>query len=255
MNNAVIEFQDVHKGFGSQKVLRGLSISVPRGKVTFAIGRSGEGKSVTLKHIVGILSPDSGRVRVLGQDMTEADEKAWLETRKKIGYLFQDGALFDSISVGENVAFALEEFSKQGKKEKESRVQELLELVGLPDAAKKFPTELSIGEKKRVGLARALALKPEILLYDEPTTGMDSFVAELIDDLITSMQKRLPGLSAIVVSHDVKSILSVAEHIIFLHEGKAYFEGDSEDFKNSSDPLVRQFIAGSSTGPLAKVIG
>lgn len=251
---AAIEFVNVHKAFGAQRVLRGLSLRVPTGKKTFIIGRSGEGKSVTLKHIAGLLHPDEGEVFVNGMNMTHAKEKEWVEARKSVGYLFQDGALFDSLSVGENVAFALREHRKESIAAMNARVSELLNLVGLPDSENKFPPQLSIGEKKRVGLARALALSPSLLLYDEPTTGMDSFVSELIDDLISEMQKRIPSLSSIVVSHDIKSILTVADYIVFLHEGQSYFAGSPKDFQASEDVIVKQFLSGSSQGPLSKVI-
>jgi phospholipid/cholesterol/gamma-HCH transport system ATP-binding protein len=254
----IVEFDDVHKTFGSNRVLRGLSLHVPEGRITFVIGRSGEGKSVTLKHIVGILRPDKGRVTFDGIDMTEASPGQWDQQRRKIGLLFQDGALFDSLSVSENVSFALQEPSsprgRMSVSALNARVGELLDAVGLSGIEGKYPTELSIGEKKRVGLARALSLDPKLLLYDEPTTGMDSLVSELIDSLIVDMQAKRPGLSSIVISHDVRSILNVAESIVFLHEGKVHMHGTPDDFRASGDPIIKQFLSGALEGPLSTPI-
>jgi phospholipid/cholesterol/gamma-HCH transport system ATP-binding protein len=250
----VVEFKQVYKTFGTNKVLQGLDLKVPPGRITFIIGRSGEGKSVTLKHIVGILRPDRGQVFLQGRDMTQASEKDWIEARQKMGLLFQDGALFDSLSVSENVAFALNEKSDLTLKQKNDRILELLEMVGLPNLGLKFPPELSIGEKKRVGLARALALNPALLMYDEPTTGMDSLVSELIDELIAKMQKSIPTMTSVVISHDMGSILKVAHNIIFLHDGKLLKEGTPDEFRASTDPILKQFMSGSSQGPLSRPI-
>jgi phospholipid/cholesterol/gamma-HCH transport system ATP-binding protein len=246
----IVEFRDVHKTFGKHAVLKGVTVGIPREKITFVIGQSGEGKSVTLKHIVGILKPDSGDVVFDGVSMNQASPQEWIAERRKIGILFQDGALFDSLSVFENVVFPLREFQNLSELELRKECAYLLELVGLPGREEAFPAELSIGEKKRTGLARALALKPKLLLYDEPTTSMDPLISELIDELIVSTQKRIPGLSSVVVSHDVGSILEVAEHIILLVKGQVYKEGTPAEFKNSSDPLVRQFLMGALEGPL-----
>lgn len=254
----IVEFYNVHKTFGTNRVLRGLTLSVKEGGITFIIGRSGEGKSVTIKHIVGILKPDQGKIVFDGQDMTQASARVWDVERRKIGLLFQDGALFDSLSVAQNVSFALDEQKGLCEKEKKARVEELLEAVGLPGIGKKYPPELSIGEKKRVGLARALSLDPKLLLYDEPTTGMDSLVSELIDNLIVDMQTQRTRqgkvLSSVVISHDVRSILHVADDIVFLHEGKVYLQGTPEDFRKSRDPLIMQFLAGGLEGPLSNPI-
>lgn len=250
----VIEFVDVKKAFGSQRVLRGLSLSVPRNRITFIIGRSGEGKSVTLKHIVGILHPNSGTIRVLGREVKRGDRAGWAEVRKGIGLLFQDGALFDSLTVFENVAFPLREAGYRDGAKLNTRVADLLEQVGLPGLEQAFPATLSIGEKKRVGLARALALQPEILLYDEPTTSMDPLVSELIDNLIVETQKKNPSMTSVVISHDLPSILGIAEYIVLLHEGRAYAQGTPEEFRVNSDPVVRQFLSGDRNGPLSNVI-
>lgn len=250
----IVEFRNVSKSFGPQKVLRELNLKIPRGRTTFIIGRSGEGKSVTLKHIVGILTPDTGSVFFDDQEMPKISGPLWVAARQKTGLLFQDGALFDSMTVAENVSFAINEHLKLDFKETKKRIEELLELVGLSGIIDAYPPDLSIGEKKRVGLARALSLNPKLLLYDEPTTGMDSIVAELIDNLVIETQKNQTGLTSVVISHDLPSILNVAEHIILLHEGRVYHEGSPENFKQSKDALVVQFLTGATEGPLAKPI-
>ena len=186
--------------------------------------------------------------------MTSASQDQWISARKRMGLLFQDGALFDSLSVAENIAFAMNEDKHLSLKYKNERIRELLDMVGLPDVDSKFPPELSIGEKKRVGLARALSLKPELLMYDEPTTGMDSLISELIDELIHKMQQVLPGLTSVVISHDVRSILSVAHNVVLLHEGKLLKSGTPQEFRDSKDPIIVQFLSGSSQGPLSRPI-
>jgi phospholipid/cholesterol/gamma-HCH transport system ATP-binding protein len=252
--DTIVELKEVYKTFGKNKVLRGLTCAIPKGQISFIIGRSGEGKSVTLKHIVGVLKPDSGTVSLFGEVMPMEETPVWRKTRRRLGLLFQDGALFDSLSVFENVAFTLREIPGYGGKKMEERVEYLLELVGLPGSSHRMPPELSIGEKKRVGLARALAQDPEIIMYDEPTTGMDPFVSDLVDSLIVNLQAKLPHLTSIVISHDVGSILKVAQQIYLLHEGILYKKGTPEEFKNSKDPLIEQFLSGSVEGPLANPI-
>jgi phospholipid/cholesterol/gamma-HCH transport system ATP-binding protein len=248
----IVVMSDLHKSFGSHKVLRGLSLSVPRGKITYIIGRSGEGKSVTIKHLVGILKPDQGTIMIDGHVMTYASPSDWTDRRREIGILFQDGALFDSMSVFENVAFALREDSSWTEARIRARAAELLDLVGLPGSEGRMPSELSIGEKKRVGLARALALGPKLMLYDEPTTSMDPLISELIDELIVNMQHKLPGLSSVVISHDMRSVMNTADFIAFIHDGAIYFEGTPQELGASGDPLLRQFLTGGLLGPLAR---
>lgn len=249
---AIVEMRGVEKSFGSHRVLKGLSLKVLRGKVTYIIGRSGEGKSVAIKHLVGILRPDAGEIVIDGHSMGHASWQDWNERRREIGILFQDGALFDSLSVFENVAFALREFAGLRESGLRARVAELLDLVGLPSSQGAMPSDLSIGEKKRVGLARALSLRPKILLYDEPTTSMDPLIAELIDQLIVGMQQKMPGLSSIVISHDLRSVMSTADRIAFIHDGVIYFEGTPQELAATEDPLLRQFLAGGLEGPLAR---
>jgi phospholipid/cholesterol/gamma-HCH transport system ATP-binding protein len=225
-------------------------MEIPKNKISFIIGRSGEGKSVTLKHIVGLLEPDSGEVFIDGVSMFNATHDKWDEARKKIGILFQDGALFDSLNIFDNISFPIQNHLKTPINQIENEVKQLLEIVGLPGIQHKFPPELSIGERKRVGLARALALKPQLLLYDEPTTSMDPIVSDLIDNLIYSTQKKMDGITSVVVSHDITSVMNIADYIFLLHKGKIYFQGTPEDFRLSNDELVRQFLTGGRKGPL-----
>jgi phospholipid/cholesterol/gamma-HCH transport system ATP-binding protein len=250
----VVCFKNVRKTFGNQQVLRGLSFELQPGEISFIIGRSGEGKSVTIKHIIGVLHPDVGEIFINGELLTRAPETSWIRARKNMGLLFQDGALFDSMTVGENVAFPIREFEQLTPKELSLRVESLLDLVGLPGYGLARVPDLSIGERKRVGLARALSLNPSLLLYDEPTTGMDPLISELIDSLILEMQKKIPGLSSVVISHDIQSVLRLADRIFFLHEGKMYATGTPTEFRANTDPIIQQFITGSLKGPLGQPI-
>lgn len=246
----LVEIRNLKKSFGDKSVLNDLNLKLPRGKISFIIGRSGEGKSVTIKHIIGILKPDSGDILIDGVSMNSASDRQWEKVRQKIGTLFQDGALFDSLNVFENVSFPIGDHLNLSQSEVNSLVAKLLLSVGLPGFEHKSPSALSIGERKRVGLARALALTPSLLLYDEPTTSMDPLVADLIDTLIVDTQKTNPGLTTVVISHDVVSIMKVAEYIFLLHQGRVYFEGTPLDFQKSEDALVKQFLNGDLAGPL-----
>jgi phospholipid/cholesterol/gamma-HCH transport system ATP-binding protein len=250
LNNIFVSFKNVKKSFGQNHVLNGLNLEIPKNKISFIIGRSGEGKSVILKHIVGILNPDCGEIYIDGKLMSPEKQDNWNIVRKKIGFLFQDGALFDSLNVFENIAFPLKNHFKISFAKMQQEVEELLEIVGLPGIQYKDPSELSIGERKRVGLARALALKPKLLLYDEPTTSMDPFVSDLIDKLIFNTQKKLDDITTVVVSHDISSVFGLAEHIFLLHKGQIYFEGSAKDFEATEDALVKQFLSGGRKGPL-----
>ncbi len=246
----IVEINELKKAFNTKVVLNGINLKIPRGKISFIIGRSGEGKSVTIKHIIGILKADSGEILIDDIPMHSATEREWEKSRQKIGILFQDGALFDSLNISENVSFPIVNHLKLSEEEIKSKVDKLLSLVGLENIGTKYPPQLSIGERKRVGLARALALYPALLLYDEPTTSMDPLVADLIDTLIVDTQKKSPGLTTVVISHDVVSIMKVAEYIFLLHQGKVYFQGTPSDFQNSQDALVIQFLNGDLHGPL-----
>jgi phospholipid/cholesterol/gamma-HCH transport system ATP-binding protein len=246
----MIYFKNVTKSFGSRTILDHLDVHIPKGKITFIVGKSGEGKSVTIKHIMGLLKPDHGRIVVDEEDITDFDEEHIRLYRRKFGMLFQQAALFDSLTVGENVIFPLKEHSVMPLPAMLERVEEVLVQVGLPNIQHKYPTELSTGERKRVGLARALVTKPKIILYDEPTTGMDPLVSEMIDELIVQISKDISGITSIVISHDLKAALATAEHIIFLYKGKVALSGTPEDFKTSKDSVVRQFFSGKVEGPM-----
>jgi phospholipid/cholesterol/gamma-HCH transport system ATP-binding protein len=248
--SSIITFKNITKRFGTRAVLDHLDLEIPRGKITFIVGKSGEGKSVTIKHIMGLLKPDEGRIVVDGTDITDLEHEELRQYRKKFGMLFQHAALFDSMTVGENVIFPLKEHTSLSLPEMLKRVETALEQVGLPNMQHKFPTELSTGEKKRVGLARALVSRPEIILYDEPTTGMDPLVSEMIDDLIVQVNAEIQGITSIVISHDLKAALATGEYIVFLYKGKIALAGTPNDFKTTKDPVVRQFFSGKVEGPM-----
>jgi phospholipid/cholesterol/gamma-HCH transport system ATP-binding protein len=246
----VIQFEGITKSFGTRTVLDDLNLHIPAGKITFIVGKSGEGKSVTIKHIMGLLKPDTGRIIVDGEEITHFDHEQLRLYRTKFGMLFQHAALFDSLTVGENVIFPLKEHTKMSKIDMLERVEAVLTQVGLPNIQHKFPTELSTGEKKRVGLARALVAKPKIVLYDEPTTGMDPLVSEMIDELIVQVNSEVKGITSVVISHDLKAALATAEYLVFLYKGRIALAGSPADFKTSQDPVVRQFFSGKVEGPM-----
>lgn len=245
----MIEIIDLHKSFGHNHVLRGVNLKVDRGESMVVIGGSGSGKSVLIKHIIGILRPDKGAVLIDGIDITRLKERELYEVRKKFGMLFQGAALFDSLSVWENVAFAL--LRQRRLKEDEARALaiEKLRMVGLVGAEDLMPSELSGGMKKRVGLARAIAHEPEILLYDEPTTGLDPIMADAINDLIVEMKQRL-SVTSIAITHDMHSAYKIADRIAMLYNGVIIEIGTPEEIRNTPNPVVRQFITGSATGPI-----
>ena len=246
----MIEFKHVRKAFGKRVVLDDLDLVIPAGKITFIIGKSGEGKSVTIKHLMGLMHPDRGKIIVDGEEITGFNEEKLRTYRRKFGMLFQNAALFDSLSVGENVIFPLREHTRMPLPAMLERVEEVLTMVGLPGIQHKYTTELSTGEKKRVGLARALVTKPKFVLYDEPTTGMDPLVSEMIDDLIVQINRDVPGVSSIVISHDLKAALATAENIIMLYQGRVALAGTPDEFKHTRDPVVRQFFSGRVEGPM-----
>ncbi len=246
----MIDFKTVTKTFGKHTVLDSLDLHIPKGKITFIIGKSGEGKSVTIKHIMGLLKPTSGRVVVDGVDITDFGVEQLRLYRREFGMLFQHAALFDSLTVGENVIFPLREHTKMPLNQMLTRVEEVLSQAGLPNIQHKYPTELSTGEKKRVGLARALVARPKVILYDEPTTGMDPLVSEMIDELIVKVNQEEKEMTSVVISHDLKAALATAENIVFLYKGKLALAGPPRDFKATKDPIVRQFFAGRVEGPM-----
>ncbi len=239
----MISLENVHKAFGPKKVLQGFSLEVPEGDTVAIIGYSGTGKSVAIKHIVGLLEPDQGTVYVDGLEVPALRRPELYALRAKIGYVFQFAALFDSLSVGENVAMGLRKQGTLTAREIASRIHETLALVDLPDAADTMPIELSGGMRKRVGIARAIALRPKYLLYDEPTTGLDPVTSAVINGLMLRMQKTL-GVTSIVITHDMHSAYTVATRIAMLYEGKVRQCGTVAEIRDTSDPVVRGFIEG-----------
>ncbi len=239
----MIEIRDLKKSFGPQTILDGMSFLIEEGESLVIIGRSGGGKSVLLKHIIGLLKPDSGSVLIDGEDITHMDERSLIRVRTKFGMVFQGAALFDSMSVAENVAFSFRREKKFTEKEIARKVAEVLEMVELPGVEKKKPSELSGGMRKRVGLARAIIYQPRILLYDEPTTGLDPIVSDSIDKLIIRVTECLK-VTTIVVTHDMRSARRVGHRIVMLHNKKIYANGPPEDIFASTDPVVQQFING-----------
>lgn len=241
----MIETKDIVKSFGRQRVLDGISLKIEQGESVAIIGRSGCGKSVLLKTIIGLIPPDSGRVIIDGQDITGLNERELIKVRRKFGMLFQSAALFDSMNVYENIAFPLRREERWSEDEIKKKVATALEMVELPGIETKMPSELSGGMRKRVGLARAIVYQPEIILYDEPTTGLDPVVADSIDKLILRICERL-NVTTVVVTHDMRSVRRVSKKIFMLHKGKIHATGTPEEIFNSSDPVVRQFVNGES---------
>lgn len=254
-----IHLVDVRKAFGEQRVLDGVTLEVPRGQITVVIGRSGTGKSVLLKHVMGLLQPDSGTVRVGNEDLSTLGPRALRQVRFRFGVVFQHAALFDSMDVFENVAFPLREHglvrmaSGRDRRMREpeigARVEQLLRSVGLEGAGAKPVDALSGGMRKRVGLARALVRDPEFLLYDEPTTGLDPIMTAQIDNLIRATQDANPGITSLVISHDMQATFRIADTIAMLHEGKVQLCGSPAEFQSSADPIVRQFVEGRVDPP------
>jgi phospholipid/cholesterol/gamma-HCH transport system ATP-binding protein len=245
----MIELVDIHKSFRNNKVLNGLNFQIKSGETTVIIGRSGGGKSVLLKHIIGLMKPDRGQVIIDGVDITKLNDKELNKIRKKFGMLFQEAALFDSMTVKENVAFPLREHTRMNEKEISAVVAERLKSVGLTGIEEKMPAELSGGMRKRVGLARAIALKPEIVLFDEPTTGLDPVMTEAINYLIMDTQKDL-NATCVVISHDIQSIFKISHKIAMLYEGEIIEYGTPDEIQASKNPVMEQFLSGSIEGPI-----
>ncbi len=239
--NLMIEIVDLYKNFSGNSVLRGINLTIQEGQSLAIIGRSGCGKSVLLKHIVALLHPDSGCVKFEGRIVHEMNKKDLYEVRKRFGFLFQGAALFDSMTVEENVSLPLVENNVESKETIDKIVAEKLELVGLPNTQKLKPAELSGGMKKRVGLARALITNPNYILYDEPTTGLDPIMSDSIDDLIKDLPQKIK-VTSIIVTHDMFSVKNVADKIAMMHEGKIYFTGTPDDLLASKDPVIEKFI-------------
>ncbi|MBK8554072.1 MAG: ABC transporter ATP-binding protein [Ignavibacteria bacterium] len=237
----MIKITNLRKRFGDNEVLSGVNLIIEKGITLVIIGRSGCGKSVLLKHIIGLLKPDEGEIFIEGQDITKMDEKGIYAIRKKFGFLFQGAALFDSMDVEENIGLALKENTEMKQDEIRSIVSEKLEMVGLPNIHKMKPADLSGGMKKRVSLARSLATNPEYILYDEPTTGLDPVMSDQIDDLIRDLSQKLK-VTSIVVTHDIFSVYDVADQVAMMHEGKIYFHGTPKELTETSDQLIRDFL-------------
>lgn len=241
--SAFIELSDIHKAFGARQVLGGIDLDIYPEETVVILGGSGSGKSVLIRHIIGLLKPDQGRVRVEGEDITDHSEKELLDVRKKIGMLFQGGALFDSMNVRDNVAFGLHEHTSKDDEEIRRIVAEKLALVGLPGIEEKMPAELSGGMKKRVALARSIAMEPKCIMYDEPTTGLDPINSNRISQLIRDLQKKL-HVTSIVVTHDIVSCFTVADRIAFLWEGRLRFVGTTDEASRSRDAELISFLTG-----------
>ena len=241
----MIEVKGLEKSFGKQKVLDGVSFCIEKGESVVIIGRSGGGKSVLLKHLIALLQPDSGEVLIEGENIIDMNERQLLRVRRKFGMLFQGAALFDSLSVKENIAFAFRRDRSLPENEIAQRVAHVLELVDLPGIEDKNPSELSGGMRKRVGLARAIVYQPEIVLYDEPTTGLDPIASDSIDKLILRVRDRL-DVTSVVVTHDMRSARRLGQRILMLHDKRIYATGTPDQIFQSQDPVVRQFVEGVS---------
>jgi len=249
----MIEIINLCKSFGGHQVLKDLNLTINTGETTVIIGRSGCGKSVLLKNIIGLLRPDSGQVIVDGKDVTKMEDKELNALRLRFGMLFQGAALFDSLSVLENVAFHMIEHLNSPRAEIDKRVKECLALVGLKGIEDKKPAELSGGMRKRVGLARAICVRPSIMLYDEPTTGVDPITGDAVNDLILELHNKLK-VTSIAVTHDMTSAYKIADRIAMLYNGRIITAGTPEEIKNTKDPVVRQFITGAGKGPITEGI-
>ena len=239
----MIEARNLRKGFGTQPVLDGVSFRIENGESVAIIGRSGSGKSVLLKHLIGLLQPDTGEVLIDGENIVPMNERQLLRVRRKFGMVFQSSALFDSMTVAENVAFGLRRHEHLTEAEIARRVAETLETVDLPGTEAKNPAELSGGMRKRVGLARAIVYEPQIVLYDEPTTGLDPIVADSIDQLMLRVRDRLK-VTTVVVTHDMRTARRVGQRVLMMHDKRIYASSAAEEFFASQDPVVRQFIDG-----------
>lgn len=248
-NETVIEMIDITKSFGSRQILKGVSFQVKRGEVMVLLGGSGTGKSVSLRHITGLLKPDSGEVKVFGESILNGSSEVLEQARSRMGVLFQSGALINWLTVYDNVALPLREHRLASEVEIDKIVKEKLEWLGLMPAMNLFPSSISGGMKKRVGIARALTTNPEILLYDEPTSGLDPVMSQVINELVRKLQKEI-GVTQVVVTHDMNSAYYIADRITFLYQGKVECIGTPDEIRNSDNLIVQQFIHGRTEGPL-----
>jgi phospholipid/cholesterol/gamma-HCH transport system ATP-binding protein len=245
INSAMVTVRGLVKRVGAQEILRGVDLDVGHGETLAIIGRSGGGKSVLLKHLVGLMRPNAGEIWIEGQDITKLKERQLAIIRQKVGILFQGAALFDSLSVAENIAFPLREAGEHDPKSIGEKVRQMLEVMELEGEESKMPVNLSGGMKKRVGLARAIVRRPSCILYDEPTSGLDPVVSDSINRLIRRLQERF-HVTSLVVTHDMKSAFHVADHIAYLHDGRIYFNGTPQELQRSNDPLLQDFLLGRS---------
>jgi phospholipid/cholesterol/gamma-HCH transport system ATP-binding protein len=244
-NGSMISVQGLVKRIGVQEILRGVDLEVARGETLAIIGRSGGGKSVLLKHLIGLMRPDAGEIRIEGDNIIGMTERRLASIRQKVGILFQGSALFDSMTVAENIAFPLREAGERDSKVLRAKVSQMLEVMELSGEEEKMPVNLSGGMKKRVGLARSIIRQPSCILYDEPTSGLDPVVSDSINRLIRRLQQRL-GVTSIVVTHDMKNAFHVADRIAYLHEGRIHFHGTPEELRQSTDKLLQDFLIGRS---------
>jgi phospholipid/cholesterol/gamma-HCH transport system ATP-binding protein len=241
----MIEVRNLQKSFGPLRVLDGVTFSIAKGQAVAIIGASGGGKSILLKHLIGLITPDAGQINVEGQDITGMEERQLLQVRRKFGMLFQGAALFDSLNVEDNVGFMFRREGKTDPAEISRRVADVLDIVGLAGTQKKMPAELSGGMRKRVGLARAVVYRPQILLYDEPTTGLDPIAADSIDQLINFVVEKF-HVTSIAVTHDMRSVRRISHRILMLHQGRIYADQTPEEMFQSTDPVIHRFVNGIS---------
>jgi phospholipid/cholesterol/gamma-HCH transport system ATP-binding protein len=241
MAHAIIEIKDLHKSFGSSQVLTGINLDIDEGSTCVILGGSGSGKTVLMKHMIGLLTPDSGRVVVDGEDVQGLGAEEWARVRRKFGMVFQAAALFDSMTVYENVSFPLREHTHVSEAESREIVRKKLSIVGLKGVEEKYPADLSGGMRKRVGLARAIILDPKIVLYDEPTTGLDPITTDYVDEMILDAKREL-GVTSVVISHDIASAFKVADKIAFLYQGQIVEQGPGPQLRNSQHPAVKHFL-------------
>ncbi len=249
MIGSMIEFVDIEKRFGEKTVLGGVSLSIARGEVFFIVGTSGAGKSVLIKHLVGLLRPDAGTLRFDGTDLTDLDEEGFYPVRKRCAMVFQHSTLFDSMTCAENVALPLRKHTGLGHREALAEARRRLEIVRMQEFADRYPAEIGDGLRKRVAIARALTLDPQAVLFDEPTTSLDPVSARRVDRLIRELADRL-AMTCVVVSHDLSSIFGIADRIAMLYRGRVQLLGTPEEFRRSDDPIVSQFINGRADGPM-----
>ncbi len=247
----MIEISHLHKSFGNHVILNDLNLTIKEGETKVVIGRSGTGKSVLLKNLIGILSPDSGSIKINGTEVTTLNERDYNKIRMQMGMVFQGGALFDSMNVAENVAFVLDEFMKMDQKTVRAKVERCLGMVGLSGIEEMMPSELSGGMRKRVSLARVLCMEPRIIFYDEPTTGVDPITSDVINNLIVDLRHKLK-VTSIVVTHDMNSAYKVADKIVMLYHGQVVAEGTPQEIQSTKHPVVKQFINGEAKGPITE---